>query len=182
LRGCVSTGLPLSKGEMQMDVRENIRGRKVLIVDDEQDVLDSLAALLDMCKIDVALSFEQGKKLMEENDYDVAILDIMGVKGFQLLEIAKERDIPALMLTAHGLSEENLRRSAANGAAYYAPKEEMANIAVFVADVLEAIDKNKNPWVKWFERLSSFYDKRFGGKHWREKEKNFWEKRTKAID
>ena len=165
-----------------MDAGEMIRGRKVLVVDDEQDVLDSLAALLDMCKIDAALSFEQGKKLLEENDYDIAILDIMGVQGFELLEIAKERDIPALMLTAHGLSEENLRRSAAEGAAYYAPKELMADIATFVADVLEAMDKKKSPWIKWFERLSSFYDKRFGGKQWREKEKEFWEKRIKAID
>jgi DNA-binding NtrC family response regulator len=165
-----------------MDPQEMIQGKRLLIVDDEQDVLDSLAALLEMCKIDAALSFEQGKKFLEENDYDVAILDIMGVKGFELLEIAKEQGVPALMLTAHGLSEENLRRSAAEGAAYYAPKEEMDNIAVFVGDVLEAIDKNKSPWIKWFERLGRFYDKRFGGRRWREKEKEFWEKRIKAID
>jgi DNA-binding response OmpR family regulator len=161
---------------------EMIRGRRVLIVDDEQDVLDSLAGLLQMCKIDAALSFEQGKNFLEENDYDLAILDIMGVKGFELLAIAKEREIPALMLTAHGLSEENLRRSVEQGAAYYAPKEEMSEIATFVADVLEAVDKKKSPWIKWFERLGSFYDKRFGGKQWREKEKKFWEKRIKAID
>jgi DNA-binding NtrC family response regulator len=160
-----------------MDAGEIIRGRRVLIVDDEQDVLDSLAALLQMCKLDAALSFEQGKKFLEENDYDVAILDIMGVKGFELLAIAKNREIPALMLTAHGLSEENLRR-----AAYYAPKEEMPKIATFVADVIEAVNKKKSPWIKWFERLGSFYDKRFGGKQWREKEKEFWEKRIKAID
>jgi len=165
-----------------MDAGEMIQGKRILIVDDEQDVLDSLAALLQMCKLDAALSFEQGKKFLEENDYDVAVLDIMGVKGFELLEIANHRGIPALMLTAHGLSEENLRRSAEEGAAYYAPKEEMANIAAFVADVLEAVNKNKSPWIKWFERLGRFYDKRFGGKEWREKEKEFWEKRIKAID
>jgi len=165
-----------------MDPKELIRGKRILVVDDEQDVLDLLAIFLTMCKIDTALSFKQGKKSLEENDYDLAILDIMGVQGFDLLEIAKKRDIPALMLTAHGLSEENLKRSVANGAAYYAPKEEMPNIATFVADVLEAVDKNKSPWIKWFERLGSFYDKRFGGKQWREKEKEFWEKRIKAID
>ncbi|MBN2033644.1 MAG: response regulator [Deltaproteobacteria bacterium] len=165
-----------------MDPQEMIRGKRLLIVDDEQDVLDSLAALLEMCKIDAALSFEQGKKFLEDNYYDVAILDIMGVKGFELLEIAKKQGVPALMLTAHGLSEENLRKSAAEGASYYAPKEHIADIATFVADVLEAADKNKSPWIKWFERLSGYYDKRFGGKRWREKEKEFWEERIKAID
>ncbi|MGD2126779.1 MAG: response regulator, partial [Desulfobacteraceae bacterium] len=134
-----------------------------------------------VCKIDTALSFEEAKRLLEENFYDIAILDIMGVKGFELLEIANERDVPALMLTAHGLSEENLRRSARNGAAYYAPKEEITNIHLFVADVLEAREKNKSPWIKWFERLSSFYDRRFGGTHWREKEKEFWGRRIKAL-
>jgi DNA-binding NtrC family response regulator len=165
-----------------MDAREYIRGKRILIVDDEQLVLDSLAALLDICKIDTALTFEEGKRQLEENDYDMAILDIMGVQGFELLAVAKGRGIPALMLTAHGLSEENLRKSAANGASYYVPKEEMANIATFVADVLEAFDKKKSPWIKWFERLGSYYDRRFHGKGWREKEKEFWEQRIRAID
>jgi len=43
-----------------------------------------------MCKIDTATSFEDGKTQLEEGKYDVAILDIMGVKGFELLEIAKK--------------------------------------------------------------------------------------------
>lgn len=165
-----------------MDPKKYIAGKRVLIVDDEEDVLDSLSTLLDMCKVDTALTFEEGKRLLEESVYDIAILDIMGVQGFELLEIAIRRNVPALMLTAHGLSEENLRRSAEEGASYYAPKEEMMNIAAFVADVLEAKEKNKSPWIRWFERLTSFYDTRFGGKDWREKEKDFWEKRIKAID
>ena len=57
----------------------------------------------------------------------------------------------------------------------------MHKIDVFVADVLEAGAKNKNPLLKWLERLSGFYDGRFGGKNWREKEKNFWEERTKPY-
>ena len=165
-----------------MDPKKYIAGKRVLGVDDEQDVLDSLSALLDMCKIDTALTFEEGKRLLEDSVYDIAILDIMGVQGFELLEIANRRNVPALMLTAHGLSEENLRRSAEEGASYYAPKEKMSDIAAFVADVLEAREKNKSPWMRWSERLTNFYDKRFGGKDWREKEKEFWEKRIKAID
>ena len=164
-----------------MDPERVIKGKKVLIVDDEKDVLDSLVSLLEACRIDTALSFEEAKDLLESNIYDVAILDIMGVKGFELLEIANRRHTPALMLTAHALSEENLKRSAQEGAAYYAPKEKMDQIEIFVADVLEAIDKKKNTWVKVFERLTGYYDKKFGGPDWREKEREFWEEKMKRF-
>ena len=118
-----------------MDAEKLIRGRKILIVDDEEDVLEELIELLDTCKIDTASSFEEGKERLENEEYDVAILDIMGVKGFELLEIARKQNVPALMLTAHALTEESLKRSAEEGAAYFAPKEEMKDIHLFVADV-----------------------------------------------
>ena len=158
-------------------VPDIVKGKRVLIVDDEKDVLDTLTELLEVCRLDTASSFEQGKELLENNYYDVAVLDIMGVKGYELLKIANSRDIPALMLTAHALSEEHLKKSAEEGAAYYAPKDRMTDIALFVADVLEAIDKKKDAWTKWFDRLGGFFDKRFGGTDWREKEKEFWEKK-----
>ena len=164
-----------------MDPRKIIGGKRVLIVDDEQDVLDTLAGLLDICKIDTATSFEEGKNLLQDNVYDIAILDIMGVKGFDLLEIAHKRGVPALMLTAHALSEENLKKSAENGASYYAPKDNMDKIGLFVADVLEAKQENKSAWIKVFERLGHFYDRKFGGPDWREKEQEFWEKKTKTL-
>jgi CheY-like chemotaxis protein len=156
-----------------MDPEKVIRGKRVLVVEDEKDVIDVLLELLDVCKIDAVTSFEEGKKMLKENDYDIAILDIMGVRGFDLLKIAGEREIPAMMLTAHGLSEENLQRSVEEGAAYYAPKDEIKKIATFVADVLESIDKKKSPWERLLERLGGFYDRRFGGPNWRRKEMEF---------
>lgn len=164
-----------------MDARAIIYGRRVLVVDDEPDVLDTLTELLDMCKIDTAASFDEGKELLEKYDYDAAVLDIMGVKGFELLELAKNRNVPALMLTAHALTEESLKRSAEEGASYFAPKEEMENIAQFVADIIEAKDQNTNPWVRWFDRLGRFFDTRFVGPNWRDKEKDFWEERLKQY-
>ena len=162
-----------------MDPEKILKGKKVLIVDDEKDILDQLTELLDMCRIDTASSFDEGKMLLESEVYDIAVLDIMGVKGFELLKIANKHKIPALMLTAHALSEESLKKSAEDGASYYAPKDEINKIDLFVADVLEAKEKNKNPWVKWFERLGSFYDRKFHGTHWREQERKFWEEKLK---
>jgi hypothetical protein len=81
------------------------------------------------------------------------------------------------MFTAHALSSENLKRSAEEGAAFYAPKDKIGDIQIFVADVLEALEKEKSPWQKVFDRLGGFYDDRFGGTDWREKEAEFWEKK-----
>ena len=162
-----------------MDPKKILKGKKVLIVDDEKDILEQFIELLDMCRIDTASTFEEGKRLLESEVYDIAVLDIMGVKGFELLKIANKHKIPALMLTAHALSEESLKKSAEDGASYYAPKDEINKIDLFVADVLEAKEKNKNPWVKWFERLGSFYDRKFHGTHWREQERKFWEEKLK---
>ena len=160
-----------------METRKIILGKKILIVDDEKDVLDTLIELLALCKIDKASSFEEAKKMLETQIYDIVILDIMGVQGHDLLEIAAGRDIPALMLTAHALNKESLMTSVKKGAVYFVPKEKMADIAIFVADVLEARDKKKNPWVRWHERLASTFDIIFTGPDWREQENKFWENR-----
>ncbi len=121
--------------ELRNESKKLLKGKKILIVDDEAYVLDSLIELLDMCLIDTALSFEDGKKRLEDHDYDIARLDIMGVKGFELLKVTNDRRIPAIMLTANALSEENLKKSAKDCAAYFAPRDKMADIDLFVADV-----------------------------------------------
>jgi CheY-like chemotaxis protein len=158
-----------------------IAGKYVLIVDDEQDVLDTLVELLNMCRLDTASSFSEARKLLGENDYDIAVLDIMGVEGYELLKIANSRGVPAVMLTAHALSSDNLKRSAEEGAAYYAPKDKMDDIASFLADVFEAINEGNSTWVRVFDRLGSFFDKRFHGTGWREQEREFWEQRMAHL-
>ena len=156
-----------------MSANKILKGKLVLVVDDEKDILDLLTELLGMARVDTASSFEEAKELLESNAYHIAVLDIMGVKGYELLKIANEHNIPALMLTAHALSKEDLKRSADEGASYYVPKDEIKNIDVFVSDVLEAKEKDKNPWVRWYDRLGGFFNKRFSGPNWREQQREF---------
>ena len=156
-----------------MDSKKILQGKRVLIVDDEEDILELLIELLDMCKIDKASTFEEAKALLENNFYHIAVLDIMGVRGYELLEIANKKDIPALMLTAHALSQDNLKKSFQEGASYYVPKDEISKIDIFLADIIEARDKKKNVWAKWYERLSGFCDRRFGP-NWKDEDPEFW--------
>ena len=136
-----------------MESEKFIAGKYALIVDDEQDILDTLVELLDMCKIDTASSFSEAEKLLNENPYDIAVLDIMGVDGYELLKVANSQNIPAVMLTAQAQTNDSLNRLAEGGAAYYAPKDRMHELDIFLADVFQAIDQGKSSWEKMLERV-----------------------------
>jgi DNA-binding NtrC family response regulator len=163
-----------------MKAKKILKGKKILIVDDEQDVLDVLIELLDVCKIETASTFEDAEQMLEKYFYDIVILDIMGVSGYALLDIATQKKIPAMILTAHALTEENLIKSAKNGAAYFVPKEKIIDIDLYVTDVLTALKMKKNTWENWFDRLGSYFDNRFSGTNWREKEQEFLERIIKT--
>ena len=153
----------------------SLENKKILIVDDEPDVLDSLEELLDMCTVERAQSFEEADRFLQEQQLDIAIRNIMGVDGYQLLKTANNKKIVTVMLTAHALSPENIKKSYLGGACSYIPKEEMTNIETFLLDVLRAKKEGKNPWTSWYQRLASFCEKKFG-KDWDKDEKEFWEK------
>jgi DNA-binding NtrC family response regulator len=158
-----------------MTSKNRLEGKKILIVDDEPDVLETLEDLLSMCDVTKASNFEEAKNLLDYEYFDLAILDIMGVDGFELLEIARERNVIAVMLTAHALSPENIVRSYKEGAASYLPKEEMANIATFLEEILEAKEKGTHFWSRWLDRWGTYYDRKFG-EDWKDKDKEFWDK------
>jgi CheY-like chemotaxis protein len=162
-------------GDVLMEKHSFLDGKRVLIADDEPDILESIKELLPMCDVVGATSFDEAKELLKNQYFDMAILDIMGIEGYKLLEIANQRKVTAIMLTAHALSPENIVRSYKEGAASYVPKEEMAQITTFLNDILEAKEKGKNPWWRWLERLGNYYCKKKFGPDWQEKDKEFWE-------
>ncbi len=158
-----------------------LNGKKVLVVDDEPDILEVLEELLEMCDVVKASTFEKAKELLESQDFDIAILDIMGVDGYGLLDIANKKDIPAVMLTAHAFTADNLVRTIREGAYSYIPKEELSNITVYLIDALIARQKGENPWSAWQDRLpSSYFEKRWGSA-WKDVDKKFWNQFKESI-
>ncbi|MBW1997487.1 MAG: response regulator [Deltaproteobacteria bacterium] len=151
-----------------------LKDKRILIVDDEQDILETLEELLDMCLIDTAPGFETGKKFLERNPYDAAILDIMGVKGYDLLKIATKRNIPVIMLTAHALSPDHLVKSIKEGAHSYVPKDKILEIEAILRDLIIAHEKEGDKHARWFARLRPFFDRKFGA-NWRDKHREFWD-------
>jgi len=158
-----------------------LKGKKILAVDDEQDILDTLVEILTECDIATATSFESARELLETETYDATILDIMGVRGFDLLEIATEKKIPAVMLTAHGLNPDNLVGSIKIGAKSYIPKDKIDDIDIFLKEVFLAKEKGIERPGNWFSRLGSYFDNRFGH-GWKNNDKKFWTEYDKTFE
>ena len=145
-----------------MEKQDLLEGKRILIVDDEPDVLDTLDDLLDMCKVTRAATFEQAKDLLKNQYFDIAILDIMGVQGYELLDICNQKRVIGVMLTAYAMTPEDIKKSYENGAASFVPKEKMGDIVTYLSDIYEAREKGKNLWWRWFDRLADYCEKKFG--------------------
>ena len=92
-----------------------LNSKRILAVDDEPDVLEVLEEEIlgyaPKCIIEKATTYQEATHQLESQTYDVVILDIMGVRGFELLDQAVKRNFPAAMLTAHSLDPKSLKRS-----------------------------------------------------------------------
>jgi len=150
-----------------------IKGKKILAVDDEADILETIQDILEEAQVDRALDYEAASRKTRENRYDLAILDIMGVNGMKLLEEAVERGIPTVMLTAHAINPETLMESIRKGAISYLPKETLAELDVLLNSLLSAYERGEPPWKLLFEKLGSYFDQRFGP-DWKAKDQEFW--------
>jgi CheY-like chemotaxis protein len=158
-----------------MAEKKRLYGKRILLVDDEPDVLDTLEELLPMCKTVRAGNFAEAKDLLESEHFDLAILDIMGVDGYDLLEISNRNSITAVMLTAKALSPGHVKKSYKGGAAFYVPKEEMSRLEGYLEEILEDLEKGKSPWRRWVDRMAAYCERQFGP-DWQKEDVDFWKK------
>ena len=150
-----------------------LTGKHILAVDDEADVLETIEEILEESKVDTARDYNSASQKIKEGKYDLAILDIMGVDGLQLLAEAVQRQIPTVMLTAHAISPDTLMESIQKGAISYLPKESLADLDELLNDLLAAFHHGEPPWKLLFDKLGDFFDERFGS-DWKEKNRDFW--------
>ena len=137
-----------------------LKDKVVLAVDDEPDVIETLRDELDICKVVGKTSYEDAVKYIENNTPDLAILDIMGVNGLELLKLCAENNIPAVMLTANAFTVETLKKSIDLGAKAFFPKEKIGELRGFLEQVMDK--SKKQAWEQLFERLGEFFNATFG--------------------
>ena len=155
-----------------MSTDSPLKDKVVLVVDDEPDVLETVEEELDMCLMHKATDYDTALQYLLSYTYDIVILDIMGVNGFELLKTAVSRGFPTVMLTAHALSPESLKKSIKLGAVSFLPKEKMSQLRTFLEDVI--MGAGKPVWQKLFDKMGSYFNKRFGP-DWKEKDQFFKE-------
>jgi DNA-binding response OmpR family regulator len=151
-------------------------GKKILAVDDEPDVLAVLEQEIKdscpNCQVEKATTYEKGAELINANTYDIVILDIMGVRGFDLLDLAVKRNLKVGMLTAHALSPEALKKSHDLGARAYLPKDKLGEILPFLEDILT--QEYKTGWRRLLEKLENYFEDEFEPDWKRKAGINYW--------
>jgi DNA-binding NtrC family response regulator len=91
-------------------VPNSSKGR-ILVVDDEADIRESLETLLEMegYQVELAHNATEGLRKMETGSYDIILLDLMmpDRSGMEVLREVRERDTdtPIFMITAYGSVE-----------------------------------------------------------------------------
>ena len=152
-----------------------LNGKRILAVDDEPDILSVLEAeVLDAapkCKFDKATTYEEAARRLESQTYDLVILDIKGVRGFDLLELAAGKNFHVAMLTAHALTPDALKRSIEMKARAYLPKEKLGEVVPFLEDVLKY--EYLPGWKRLMKKLEKFFKARWG-EYWQKAEADFW--------
>jgi CheY-like chemotaxis protein len=159
-----------------------LNNKNILAVDDEPDVLRALDEeimwVAPKCKFEKATTYVEAAKKLETQSYDIVILDIMGVRGFDLLDLAVRRNLKVVILTAHALSPEALKHSFEMKARAYLPKDKLGEVIPFIEDVLKY--EYLPGWNRLMKKLERYFDASWG-ELWKKSEEKFWkdfEKKT----
>lgn len=122
---------------------------RVLVVDDEQDLREELAALLEDANfsVETANDGEDGLEKLLTEEFDVAVVDLRMPKmdGLSMIKEAKEKNItvPMVMLTGKGGAEDAFQASELGVKAWFSKSS--LNAAKFTEQLLKLITENHLP-------------------------------------
>ncbi len=123
--------------------------KKILIVDDEQDIVEILKAILEHEKFEVSVAHNGEEGLEQARSYrpDLIITDIMMPKmdGYQFAENLKKdgstKDIPIIMLTAKDQPADRYKGLSLGIVAYIVKLFDLDELTATVKEVLSCEPK-----------------------------------------
>jgi DNA-binding NtrC family response regulator len=156
-----------------------LKNLTVLVVNNESEILESIADELGMCLVNTAPDYETALQYLLGYKYDIVILDVIDVTSLELLKISVSQKFPTIMLTSDEVALESLKKSIQFGAIFFFPKEQFGELREFLERLI--MDKWKPDWLGLFERVDIYLSKYFGSDY-KGKEKFFQEIRKSVTN
>ena len=120
--------------------------KKILVVDDEKDITETLSFMLKAAGYDVLIANdgEEGLKFAKEENPDLIILDVMmpKINGYKIARLLKYdnkyKHIPIVMVTARGQDSDKLIGEETGADVYITKPFEFEEVLTSVQKYLEA--------------------------------------------
>lgn len=115
----------------------------ILVCDDEDSIRISISGILldEGYAVDAAASGEEAIKMVDEQHYDLVMLDILmpGIDGLDTLKILKDKQprLPVIMISGHGNIETAVRATKLGAYDFLEKPLSMNNIVMMIQHVLE---------------------------------------------
>ena len=118
---------------------------RILVVEDEEPIANLIRMNLvkNGYQCDCAYDGLEGADRLEKGHYDPCLLDVMlpKVNGYELLEYAKQFDIPVIFLTAMGTTADKVKGLKAGADDYIAKPFEVVELLARIESVLRRFHK-----------------------------------------
>lgn len=118
---------------------------RILVVEDEEPIANLIRMNLvkNGYQCDCAYDGLEGADRLEKGHYDLCLLDVMlpKVNGYELLEYAKQFDIPVIFLTAMGTTADKVKGLKAGADDYIAKPFEVVELLARIESVLRRYHK-----------------------------------------
>ena len=141
---------------------------RILIVDDDRDVLDELRQVLTRtdryeCEISTVMSGDAAVGELEKGEFDLVLADFKmpGMNGIELLSIVKEKHPGTIRILITGYSDVNIAREAINWAevhAYIEKPWENGELRLAIQEALERKRDRETSKIEVFDRVRDALD------------------------
>jgi DNA-binding NtrC family response regulator len=94
-----------------MDLFKKLKGKKILLIDDDEWIRDSLSLFFESegCELLALETAEEGEEVLSKQPYDIIIADykLPGMNGLEFFEHIKTQGSPVvkILITAYGSEE-----------------------------------------------------------------------------
>lgn len=130
-------------------MEQDLRGRRILVVDDDEHIRKSLSTYLGMEEfaVDTAASGAEALSSARANPPDLMVLDIMmpEMDGFEVVEALRAEPstarVPIILLTARGQDSDILRGYQLGVSSYLTKPFNLDELVGIIREVFQTVDR-----------------------------------------